>query len=564
MKRNWKPSLLLALLLILGSYLRLADLGHGDFGADELYQVFAAQSIARGEGPRLPSGELYLRGLDVTHLVRYSLDAFGTSEFSARLPSAAFGVLALFLFAAVLWAMGGAWVAVVGTALLAIYPEAVSQSRSLRFYTYQLALGILAFYTGWRAVREAGADQAPDRSAVLRQWGWAIATLVLLFVAARVQIVSLSVLVGWLSIVGLAAAVELAKQGRDAWRWSMPVQLTGAVLAVGLLLLAVEERTDLLGDLLLRARSVPAWVLEAEGAMHPLAYYYGLSDTFPLLLGLLPLILLAAVVRRPRLGLYVGLWFVVPLALHSFMLTWKGSRFVMVPMLGLFAATSIAAVWAGTVLFERVRTASVMRVRDRAHRQIIAGAVVGVIALTAYVTMPAFNQSRKAVGTGGSRWSATAEVIRSMPELQEIPYAHRRPLHPMYYWGRIDFVVGERRLVVATGRQDGAWVVEYDTMGALDRSGGVPVLTTPEAIREHFGAAGAVLIGAEEQGGRLPGLSSELTAALQAEAEELCLGRCGTTRLYLWRLNAPVTAPPRDTLWPAAAPPLPSSASGPH
>lgn len=556
MKRNWQPALLLALLLAFGSYVRLAELGQGDFRVDELYQVFAAQSIARGEGPLMPSGEPYVRGLDVTHLVRYSFDAFGTSEFSARLPSAVFGVLALFLFAAVLWAVGGPWIAVVGTALLAVYPEAVDQSRSLRFYTYQLTLGILALYTGWRALREAGGPDPADRDRLLRQWGWAVATLAILAVAARVQVVSLSVLAGWLGIVGLAAIAELKLHGRGVWERSMPVQLTAAVL-IGLLLGVVQE--DILQDLLLRARSVPVWVLEAEGAMHPLAYYYGLAETYPLLLGLLPLILLAAIVRRPKLGLFVALWFAVPLFLHSFVLTWKGSRFVMVPMLGLFTAAAIAAEWAGEALRERIRTLPALRSRPPAHRQLVAATVVAVVALTAFVTLPAFNQSRKLVGAGSSRWSDTARIIRETPGLDGVPFAHRRPLHPYYYWGRLDFVVGERRLVAATAREDGAWIVEYDSIGAPDRSIGAPVLPTPESIRQYFGSADAVLIGAEEHNGRLSGLTSELAATLLRDAEELCAGRCGTSRLYLWRFSAPPSEKAVEALQPepvtsAAAP----------
>lgn len=542
--RNWQPALCLTLLLAFGSYIRLANLGHGDFGVDELYQVFAAHSIARGEGPILPSGEPYLRGLDVTHLVRHSFDAFGTSEFVARLPSAAFGVLALFLFAAVLWSIGGAWIAVAGTALLAIYPEGVAQSRALRFYTYQLTLGVLAFYTGWRAVRDAGRAETPGRDTVVRQWGWAGATLIILLLAARVQVVSLSVLAGWLSIVALAAAADLVRRGRTAWRRSMPVQMIVTAIGVGLLLLVFAS--DLVGSLLRRARSVPAWVIE-EGGMKTLSYYYGLVETFPLLVALLPLILLAAVARRPRLGTYAVIWFGVPLFLHTFYLAWKGARFVMVPMLGLFVASAIAIAWAGEALFTRLRARTSTVSRGRMSAQAVAGGVVAIAALSAFVTQPAFNRSRKMVNAGTERWTATAQIIRSMPELEGIPYAHRRPLHPAYYWGRIDFIVGERRLAEATERRDGEWEIQYNPVGSLDRTSGVPVLPTPESIREAYGAVGAVLIGAEEQNGRLPGLTAALTTTLKDEAEELCRGRCGNTRLYLWRFGAPVEVPLPDT-----------------
>jgi hypothetical protein len=534
---------LLAALVAFGSYVRLAHLGDGEFRVDELYQVFAAESLARGEGPRMPSGEMYRRGLDVTHMVRLSFDVLGPSTFSARLPSALLGVLGLVLFAIVLWLMAGPWPAVIGTALFAVYPEAVSQSRTLRFYTYQLALGVGALYTGWRTVREAGRSTAPPAPMRWQHWGWAAATAVLLVLAARAQIVTLSVAAGWGACLLAAALLDVRQHGRQAWRLSVPLQL---LAAVSVLFLAVAlVHADPIREALLRARSVPFWILAAGEGTSPLAYYYSLSETYPVLLALAPLIFLAAILRRPRLGLYLTLWFGVPLFLHSFWLTWKGARFVLIPMLGLFAAAAIAGAWGGTTLQRYLvdRAADFPAIRRFAPR--VATTLVAVIGLTAFVTLPAFNQSRKLPrAEQEGLWAASAEILHSRSDLQDLPWGQVRPLHPLYYWGRVDFLVGRARLVQAVERDEaGEWTVDLRPGGSPDRTGGVPVFTSSDEIRQHFADAGGVVIGIDTTRLRRRYLDDDLIHVLAERAEDLCQGQCGSMRLFLWRFDPPTGTP---------------------
>lgn len=551
MKRNWVALAVLLLVLLAGSYVRLVHLGRADFHTDELYQYYVAESIDEGEGPRLPSGQVYTRGIDVTHMVRYSVDLFGSSEWAVRLPNAAMGVLGLLIFAAALWAIGGPWVAVWGTLFLSIYPDAITESRALRFYTFQLVFGLIALYTGWRALASAGSREPADRTMVIRQWLWMAATLVAFLIAARAQVTTYSVAAGWGLCVALAAAADMIARGWRAWRRSVPLQLTALGIAGAALVLLA--RPGLVERLWARSQSVPRWALFHEGTLHPLSYYYSLSDNFPILVSLLPLIFLAAILRKPRLGMYLAVWFAVPMFLHSFVFAWKGGRFVLLAMPALYAAAGIAAAWGASALYTLVKGAVARAGLNPRFRNPAAYTAVAIVSLALIVTTPAFNDALEVPFSEptptGQRWTTTAGIIRSNPELLDVPTGHTAALRALYYWPRLDFVIRINGLERDTYQtEDGTWKVEYYPMGTPEYKAGRPVLTTPGAIREHFAQAGSVLLGYDVGSVENDNIDPRLIERLRTEAEELCQGRCGTMRLYHWRFDSADTLARADTL----------------
>jgi hypothetical protein len=529
-RRTSLPLACLVLVLAVGVWFRLAHLGRADFGVDELYQVFAARSLATQGDLMLPSGNLYTRGSDVTRLVSLSHEILGVSEFSSRLPSAIFGIAGLLLFAAILWHLGGPWVAVAGSILLAMYPEAVSQSRELRFYTYQMLIGIGAFFTGWQALRPpaAGAD---DRRHLARGWAWAGLTVLLILAATRVQLVSLSVAAGWGACVLVMALAELRTRGRAALATSVPAQLAIAGGAVLLLILALAP------DRLMRywyiARSVPLWVLSSsEHAMSPLAYYYTLAATFPALLAVLPLLFLGAVLRSPRLAVYAALWYAVPVLLHSLVLVMKGERFILVPTVGLFVVAALGLVQGGDAL----RTLLQHRLHHRLSASIARRAslaAVAVVALFSIAATPAFHDARRLPGGDrGGAWSRAATVMAEHPQLAGLPLGSTRSLRTIYYMGRSDFGVDNPLRLDTSHRPAGVNVEEEE--GFESRYTGAPLLMTPADIRRHFqGADGAIVIVETTtiQAGRV---HEELVRTLRDEATDLCRNRCGALMLYHW------------------------------
>jgi hypothetical protein len=523
------PYLLIALAIGWGGYLRLAHLGEHRLGVDEMLQFFAAESLNRGESPQLPSGAAYRRGIDVTRLTAASMDRFGPSLLTMRLPNALLGVLNLVIFAGVLIVLGGRWAAVVGTLLLAIYPEAIYQSRHLRFYTYQLNFGLLALLTGWLALRGAGADPNPRASELIGQWGWLLATVLLLALAARVQVTALSVALGWATCVTVAAAANVRVQGWGGWGRNPPLQLLVVGLAAALALSLF--RPDVVLGTVQSSQFVDFW---ARGTQTPLAYYYMLVERFPLIVGLAPAIFWVLFVRQARLAIYLGVWFAVPVVLHSVVFPWQGERFVLLAVPALFAAAAIAASWAGRLLYESVtRTLAPLRWTPP-FRSAVAGALVIIAGFTAIFTMPAASAARKTLRNleTDAGWHRSLEILASDARLADIPLGHTAILNPLYYWGRLDFSVAHRALYQPLNSGAGSgwgWLPQ----GSRDYYMGVPILSTPESVRRHFADRGSVLIGYDDRFGASL-LEAGLHAVLLSEAVELCRGTCGTLRLYHW------------------------------
>ena len=530
------PLALLAVVMAVGTYLRVADLGRPPFGPDELNHYYIAQSLGEGDGPRLPSGEPYTRGIDISRLVQASVSTFGVSEAAVRLPSALFGVMTLALFAAIIWRLAGPWPSLLATILLAIYPEAVLQSRFTRFYTYQLLFGLVALYTGWMALRDGPSRESPHSAERRRQWGYAAVTVVALMLAARVQVVSFSVAVGWGVCAALAGAMALGNRGHRAWRDSVSLQIALAgAMAVVLAFLLFPDRVAAMWQ---SSQHVPFWVRAVNGT-HPLDYYYALVDRFPVIVSLSPAIFVVLLVRDRGLGVYLAAWFAVPLVLHSFVFPWKGERFVFLAVPALFAAAAIVAAWGASGLHGLVMESLEPSARLSPHRRWIASAVIGIVVLGAVATTPAFNESRRLVNAPvGMDWRAAAGILRDSPELASVPVGSSATLEALHYLGHVDFSIDRDALeFTSTDSTSGARRVVTRPIGSPERKSGRPVLTTADAVRERFGVTGRVLI-AFDRGHAANGyLDSSLLAALRSHAVELCRDQCGSLLLYDWRME---------------------------
>jgi hypothetical protein len=532
------PLLLLAVVLGIGSLIRLVGLERAPLRDDELNHYYVARSIQRGEAPALPSGEWYLRGLEYSQAVRFSLDHVQPVERAVRLPSALLGCVALFLFAGIAWSMAGAWAAVFATLLLALYPEMIFQSRSGRFYTMQLVFGLLAFYAGWQVL--AGSLHAKRRAVdVARQWGWSALAIGGFALAARIQVTTLSVALAWGIALAAVAFMDLRKWGSAAARWSVPLQLTLlGVLGSAALLVA---RPDTLTQVAVRALSVPYWA-ETLGS-DPAFYGVLIALNLPLLVigGAASLYYVAR--QQRALGLYLVLWFGLPFVIHS-VLPWRGHRFILLALPALCLAVGIAVTRLLSVV--RVRVAAILTQR-RSRPPVAtfaANAAAAVLALVAVVPTPAFSRALSPVAADQViGWRESLEFANAVREHEAIPLGHARSLPALHYWGQLDFTVNEglrQQWLTAERKRSELRAAEPDgytwrPMGSPDLYTGAPVLTTPQAIRTYFRDVGSVLIGLDSRSMVRNGVRSELAYVLEAEATELCQGRCGHMLLFHWR-----------------------------
>jgi hypothetical protein len=529
-----------AAILLFGAAVRLAHLGRAEFLEDELDHFYAAQSLEASRPPLLPGGREYRRGLEYTRLVQQALRPGWDREFSARLPSTVFGILALILFAAIVWRWAGPWAAVWAAALLAIFPEAVRQSRYTRFYSLQLCLGLAAMFALWQVVRSAGAREVA-REQFLRQFAWLALAAALLLFAARLQMTALSVGVGMGVILLVAAVADVRARGGRAWRNSVPLVGCG-IGAVGVVAY-FGARPEALGALSSMAGYAPRWAL-GSGPFH---YYHMLREWLPLVVAFAPLSLLAAARVDARLTIFLVIWYAVPLALHSFAFTWKAERFVLLATPALFAITAIAAAKGSTTL--RAWLLGMLCTEGRSSRRcaLEASTLVTVVATSVLVAQPAFDRARFAPSDillpQRTEWSRVERLLMSDSTAHTVPLGATDALPALYYLGRLDFTVepavAEQVSILPDSvrpRSPGATVI--------DAYAGVPLLLTVRGIREAFPNADRALIAIDGErigSGIIP---ADLLDSLRLYGRELCAGKCGEMLLYSLPLREPLVTLP--------------------
>ena len=531
------PLLLVVLILAWGCYIRLDNLGLNTLASDEMNHYFVGHALEQTGKPLLPSGTRYTRGFEYSAMVAAALPRFNQTEIAVRVPSAVIGSLCIILFAIIAWRTAGPWAAVFATLLLTIYPEAVRLSRFGRFYTLQLLGGLIGFYAGWRLIRDPLGPADLNRGRLLRDWGWAILALASMGYAASVQLTTLSVGAGLGVFIAIVGARDLRRHGLNAWRWSVPWQLTA--LAGTALILVIALRFGMVQSLVREALTMPMWArLSAEGPGPISRYYRALQDDFPLVISLSPLIFLVALLRNWRLGGLLLCWFAIPLGLHSLVFPWKSERYVLLAIPALLLAAGIAAAVAAeslrNFLAGRLATWDLTRKKQNGLALLITLFIVGC----AVITTPAFNASRRLATTRESYgWHESLALLGRQPELAALPIGSAQPLVALHYWGRLDFTV-QRALLESWSRDSASGGFDHPylikPMGSPDVYAGKPVLTTADAIRQTFGSRGGVIIGIDQKYLTFDNIDPTLRAALDQEARELCHGACGSMRLYHW------------------------------
>lgn len=522
---------LLALVLGFGIYIRASDLGAWDFSSDAMNHVYAAESLLKTGQQLLPSGEPYVRGPELTQMVAWSLSLFNLEpEVAARLPALVFGILDVLLFAAICYALGGVWVALWGTLLFSVYPELVLQTRSVRFYSYQLFFGLLAMYTGWRALNSSCRAERASLAEVFASWRWAILTLILFAVAAHVQLTTLSIVAGWACCILAAAMVDGILHGWVSLRRSFAVQ--AACAGVALLIMAAALYPSGIDHLLEKTHFVPYWA--GGGPQDPRSYYWFLSLAFPLVISLLPVICVGALMRNWRASCYLIFWFFVPFILHSFVFWWKEERYIMLAVPALLLLTAFALSSAAQLLYENVLSRTIVRLSERAAH-LISGGVVAVASLAIIFTTPGFNTSRKlAFAPNPYDFRGLHRLLAENPELERLPLGSSAPLRTLYYTGRIDFVVQRGRLERPASTKPGQQLAPVRAFeeGSPDYYSGRPVLATPEAIRSRYSSD--VLVVIADNHWRSITIDGELRKVLSSEAKELCHGTCRGLSVFRW------------------------------
>ncbi len=305
----------LFLILSLGLYLRISNLGLPSFNRDELNHVFAAKALLEQNKPLLPSNISYKRGIFVSKLISYLFHYFGISEFFARLPSVIFGCLSIFaLFILGSW-LCNPYVGLTSALFLSLSPQSIFISRFARMYAplqFFYILLILFFYKGF--------ENNSKKNAAINL----IIALFLLYVCISLQIISFTFMPSIAVYVFCMCFLYFWKNGFFKIYKNRYFITMLLILFFGFIISAF--RTDQVVKLFDKSQIVLMWA--QNNASNIYYYWHRLGDKYSLLLPFLPISLLIALLNYKRRGVYITCLFVVPFLFHSVIFKTKSERFI--------------------------------------------------------------------------------------------------------------------------------------------------------------------------------------------------------------------------------------------
>jgi 4-amino-4-deoxy-L-arabinose transferase-like glycosyltransferase len=211
---------------------RMLELGSRPFWLDE---VFTFQRV------HLPAAALVKDSFANHHMPSYFLllspfTALGNQQFWLRLPSAAFGALAVMLVYLIATRISGRMAGLIAALILGLSPAAIAFSQEARSYTMEMCLILAALYGVTMLAQDVPRAAKPWRDPAAARTGWA------------------------LFILGSAAALDVLGDGLP---WVITANLIGAALLWqsgrrGRLL-----RNFIAADLLIALLSLPLYLVMA-------------------------------------------------------------------------------------------------------------------------------------------------------------------------------------------------------------------------------------------------------------------------------------------------------------
>lgn len=245
-------------IIVMGAALRIYQVGSTDFVGDEFQVINAAAGfLYTGDFYRwdwidkepfcLEKVEscYYDRAWPHTLLVALSFGTFGVSEFSARLPSVAFGVLTILIsYFVSLYFTKNKLASLFLALLVSISPAYISLSRYVRMYIVLLPLFLLLTYLGIRTLSESFIPKSFGiignllKKLLPIHWPLAGLALILLVVNYYIHINSL-VIVPALMLFSFLAIALVKKRERYKWIIIATISFVGFLLVAILLMLGV-------------------------------------------------------------------------------------------------------------------------------------------------------------------------------------------------------------------------------------------------------------------------------------------------------------------------------------
>lgn len=411
---------------------------------DEFYHLLAARGLLETGEPAIGEAGRYWRGLPLTWLVAQSLDLFGDSLTAGRLPSVAMTaslVALLFLF---LHREAGARAAWLGAGLFAVSPFAIEIAQFVRFYSIQC---LLFFVAAWLIYGTLRRPWRPRRMVLL-----GIPAAALLAAAVYFQpttLFGMAALALWgASVLALPWLVDSDVSAARKRRILITVAALALVVLVGLWL------SGFLATLWQDYRTTALFNLpEANRFWYYHAWYVLFYPTIWTLSGLLAVF---ALVKEPRVTLFLLTIFVVGFLLNSFAAR-KSMRYLAYAQPFLFAVWGIglASLWTmasdavgrlkGQLANEGFSLLSPPAAGRAAATMLFLAGLFTVLANPAWLrSVTQIAEITVPPELPSARWDAAASVLD--PWLEQVDaVVTTDELGLLYYYGRADYLFSASR-----------------------------------------------------------------------------------------------------------------------
>jgi len=448
--------IILMFILVLAAYLRLGNLGVSSFWVDELDFVYAAKSMNETGEPLLNSGYAYPRAMLFTRSIMASFKMFGISEFSSRLPSAIFGILAVGLIYLIGKGLFNARVGMLSALFLSLSPFAIGWSRTCRMYTlFQLLFmaGAYLLYRGFESREETNEPVSPRKNFFERikflhhDWGlnfWylsagAVAMYLSFITHELAGLFALSIVL-FLLVVGIAVLIS------EGWKPAAKYLVTFFVLVAGFgmafailpaLHAKVQEGLEFL----------PKWaeVAGAQNRMRLLDFLF--SEELVPLNGLFVIGTIQTLWHARKPGVYLLALLAAPMVLFTFVFAFQKNSYIF----HVYPAVVLLAAYALDRLIEYESTAEPGKaLRDWLHKIRLEKAQPTIIALFFLTWMPLTFWFRLALSTPRqpdgqyngaiyhSEWRQAADFVRQKWHASDVVIS-TLPQTVQYYLGRADY-----------------------------------------------------------------------------------------------------------------------------
>jgi hypothetical protein len=508
---------------------------------DEFYHLLAARGLLETGEPAIGETGRYWRGLPLTWLVAQSLDLFGDSLTAGRLPSVAMIaslVALLFLF---LHREAGARAAWLGAGLFAVSPFAIGIAQFVRFYSVQC---LLFFVAAWLVYSMLRRPWRPMRMVPL-----GILAAALLAAAVYFQPTTLFGMVA-LALWGSGVLVLPWLMDSDVPA-ARKRKLIVAVAALALLALVGLWLSGILATLWQDYRTTSLFNLpEANRFWYYHAWYVLFYPTVWTLSGLLAVV---ALVKAPRVTLFLLTIFVVGFLLNSFAAR-KSMRYIA------YAQPFLFAIWGiGLASLWTMASDAIVRLKGQLASKgfgLLSPPAAGRAAATmlflaglfTVLANPAWIRSVTQIADipvppelPPTRWDAAAPVLD--PWLTQVDaVVTSNELGLLYHYGRADYLLSASKMQEQRAAERRAFVRDHRT--------NVPIIDDPaslEAIMDCH-ASGLFIVESSHWlgGARLRDDVREVAELILARMQPLELPRGSHLKAFVWEgaANPDCAVPP--------------------